>query len=138
MIEEIKQLYSEYLKATETPPKRTFADLFRGWFTGHGRDMSETDRAFTDELDLYVKRITEECPEEAYGAARVILSVPRTKKFTERDLMFAAMHSKAAELLPCMSKSEAQELLAVTEEIPRQYRFPVYKRLVEQINEKIK
>ena len=138
MIEEIKQLYSEYLKATETPPKRTFADLFRGWFTGRGRDMTDTDRAFADELSLYVDRIVNECPKEAYGAACVILGVPVTNKFTGRDLMFPAMHSKVAELLPCMSKSEAEELLAVMGKVPRLYRFPVYKQLTEQINQIIK
>ena len=135
MIEEFRQLYADYISATDVPEKRGFLDIFRGWFTGRGREMSEKDRNFMESVGEYVKKIAEEAPDQAFSAASVILSQPRSKKAEERDVLLAAMYSVIPELLPCMSTDELKRLRELAAEVPRMYRFPVYKQFMQKIDE---
>ena len=76
-----------------------------------------------------------EAPDQAFSAASVILSQPRSKKAEERDVLLAAMYSVIPELLPCISTDELKRLRELAAEVPRMYRFPVYTQFMQKIDE---
>ena len=130
MIEKLKELYEKYDVAGSEPRPTTVGDAFRGWFSGKGREQAPVDSGFMKEAEQCVLSIREDPqPGEALEAVKLILSRPRTKKFNQRDLVFAAMYARAVDLLPLLNAEELRETLAAADEVPKPYRFPVYKEL---------
>ncbi|MBO4327166.1 MAG: hypothetical protein J5950_07830 [Clostridia bacterium] len=136
-IDELKEIYDQYIIDSAEPQSRTIGDLFRGWFSGKGRGNTEADEKFMNSIELCVSELAaDESGNEAFEALSLILSRPRGKKFNSRDLVFAAVHSYGERLVPLLDDSQAQELLIKAEEVPKPYRFPAYKQLVQSITEK--
>ena len=138
MVEKLREIYERYDVDGAEPRPTSFGEAFKGWFTGKGRGMSEVDETFAAEARECVKEISESGePGDALEAIKIIFSRPQTKKFSQRDLMFAAMHSLAGEFIPKLNEAELQEALASMDGVPKQYRFPVYKDAREQIKARL-
>lgn len=134
MVETLKDLYETYAVEGKAPPKQSFADAFKGWFSGKGRETPETDASFMEEVDKCVTEIRESNdPAKAFEAVQIILSQPRAKKFTRQGLFFAAMHSKALVLVPLLKSEDRVRALELMQKVPKAYRFPVYKELKEAL-----
>ena len=138
MVEQLRAIYDRFDVDGAEPRPASFAEAFKGWFSGKGRGMSEVDEAFAAEAGECVKAISESGePGEALEAIKIIFSRPQTKKYSQRDLMFAAMHRLAAELVPKLNDAELQEALGAMDGVPKPYRFPVYKAAREQIKARL-
>ena len=130
MIEKLKELYDQYDISGFEPRPTTVGDAFRGWFSGKGREQAPVDSDFMKDVERCVASIREDPqPGEALEAFKLILSRPRTKRFNQRDLVFVAMYARAADLLPLLEPGEVREALTAMDEVPKAYRFPVYKEL---------
>ena len=130
MVEKLRAIYEKFDADGAEPRSSSFGEAFKGWFSGKGRGMSEVDEAFATEARECVNDISGSGePGDALEAVKIIFSRPQTKKFSQRDLMFAAMHSLAGELIPKLNEAELREALASMDGVPKQYRFPAYKEL---------
>ncbi len=130
MIEKLKELYEQYYISGSGPRPSSIGDAFRGWFSGKGREPAPVDSGFMSEAEQCVAAILEAPqPGEALEAVKLIFSRPRTKRFNQRDLVFAAMYARAADLLPLLGPEEVREAVKAMDEVPKTYRFPVYKEL---------
>ena len=139
--EELREVYARYSAACGQPREgRSFADAFRGWFTGKGKDLSEDEKAFMVGVGNCVAEIREaggECAGEAFEACRVIVSEPRNKKITGEDLVYASMHSHVITLAPLLTPGEAEEILREAENIPKSYRFGVYTEMIKALRDRM-
>ena len=134
MVEKLRDLYDTYAVEGQTPRKRSFADTFKGWFSGKGQETAPIDAGFMEEVEKCVAEVRESNePGAAFEAVKIILSQPRSKKFSQQGLFFAAMHSKALELVPLLSSDERSQTLELMKEVPKAFRFPVYKELKEAL-----
>ena len=66
----------------------------------------------------------------------LILSKPDTKKFSEQDIVYAAMYKNAIKLVPKIPDTELARVNEAMDKVPKQYRFPVYKELKEALKER--
>ena len=134
MVEKLRELYGKYAVEGQQERKRTIGDAFRGWFSGKGKDTDPVDAGFMNEVAACVDQIRESGnSDEAFEAVGLILSLPRSKKFSQRDLVFAAMHSRAIPLVPLLDGQHRSEVLKLMEEVPKAYRFHVYKELKQAL-----
>ena len=131
-------LYEKYDEASALPRKRSFGDLFKGWFSGVGKSALPEDTDFMSKVETLTGRIAEEGDaEDALSASLLILSRPQNKKFAERDVVFAAMYRNVTKLVPLLGDDGVREVSEAAEKVPRQYRFPVYKDLTAALNERL-
>ena len=136
--EKLKEIYGKYNDTREYDRKRSLGELVKGWFSGHGKETLPVDKEFMDLVTECAKRIPEQGDrEDALTAAELILGMPKTKKFTEQDLCFAAMHSNVAPLLPLLTDDDVKHVRELAQNVPKQYRFPVYKDLMKAVDERL-
>jgi hypothetical protein len=134
MIERLRELYEKYAVEGLQERKRSIGDAFRGWFSGRGKDPAPVDVDFMNEVAECAEQIRSSGNgNDAFEAARIILSLPRSKKFSQRDLVFAAIHSRVTPLVPLLDAAQRGEVLKLMEEVPKAYRFPVYKELKQAL-----
>ena len=137
--DKLKEIYEKYTEKGSGERKRSFGDLFKGWFSGKGKETPPIDKEFMELVTEYAGRIAEEGDrEDALAAAELILSLPKSKKYSEQDLCFAAMHSNVTPLIPLFTDDDVKNVRELTKNVPKQYRFPVYKELVNALDERLK
>ena len=139
LCEKLKEIYGKYTEVGGGERKRSLSELFKGWFSGQGKETMPVDKEFVEVVTEYTKKIAEEGDrEDALTAAELILGMPKSKKFSEQDLCFAAMHSNVAQLIPLFTDDDVKAVRELTQNVPKQYRFPVYKDLVKALDERLK
>ena len=137
--EKLKEIYGKYTEQGSGERKRSLSELVKGWFSGKGKETMPIDKEFMEIVTEYAGRIAEEGDrEDALTAAELILGMPKTKKFSEQDLCFAAMHSNVAQFIPLLTDDDVKDVREMTQKVPKQYRFPVYKDLVKALDERLK
>lgn len=137
--EKLKEIYGKYTEAGSGDRKRSLSELVRGWFSGKGKETLPIDKEFMEIVTECAKKIVEEGDrEDALTAAELILGMPKTKKFNEQDLCFAAMHSNVTPLIPMLTDDDVKAVREMADRVPKQYRFPVYKDLVKALEQRLK
>ena len=135
--EKISRLYEKYDEIASEPRKRSFGDLFKGWFSGKGKEALPVDTEFMKTVEALTDRIKDEGDaEDALNATLLILSRPTSKKYSEQDIVYAAMYKNAAKLVPMLNDADVQKVTEAADKVPKQYRFPVYKELRQALKEK--
>ena len=134
LCEKLKEIYGKYTEVGGGERKRSLSELFKGWFSGQGKETMPVDKEFMEVVTEYTKKIAEEGDRED----ALILGMPKSKKFSEQDLCFAAMHSNVAQLIPLFTDDDVKAVRELTQNVPKQYRFPVYKDLVKALDERLK
>ena len=136
--EKIKEIYEKYGETKDLDRSRTLSERVRDWFSGKSRETLPVDREFMEKITEYAGRIPEEGDrEDALSAAELILSMPKSRNFSEQDLCFAAMHSNVTTLLPKLTDGDVKYVRGLADKVPKQYRFPVYKELVKALDERL-
>lgn len=137
--EKLKEIYGKYTEQGSGERKRSLSELVKGWFSGKGKETMPIDKEFMEIVTEYAGWIVKEGDrEDALTAAELILGMPKTKKFSEQDLCFAAMHSNVAQFIPLFTDDDVKAVREMTRKVPKQYRFPVYKDLVKALDERLK
>ncbi|MBQ7699171.1 MAG: hypothetical protein IJT49_02375 [Clostridia bacterium] len=137
--EKLKEIYGKYTEQGSGERKRSLSELVKGWFSGKGKETMPVDKEFMEIVTEYAGRIVKEGDrEDSLTAAELILGMPKTKKFSEQDLCFAAMHSNVAQFIPLFTDDDVKAVREMTQKVPKQYRFPVYKDLVKALDERLK
>ncbi|MBR4256947.1 MAG: hypothetical protein IKQ18_07245 [Clostridia bacterium] len=137
LTDKFKRLYDKYANIGSGPRKRSFGELFKGWFSGKGREALPVDTEFMACVEEQTDKIRDEGDaEDAYNAVLLILSKPDTKKFSEQDIVYAAMYKNAIKLVPKIPDTELARVNEAMDKVPKQYRFPVYKELKEALKER--
>lgn len=136
--EELKQLYAKYKKDGGGERKRSLSEIFKGWISGNGKETLPVDKEFMELVTEYTGKIVKEGDrDDALTAAGLILSLPASKKFSEQDLCFAAMHSNVTPLIPLLTDEDVKAVREMTLRVPKQYRFPVYKELTQALDKRL-
>ena len=136
--EKLNALYKEYGEASPEKRSRGFGDLFKGWFSGNGRPLLPDDSRFISSVEKLTDKIAEEGDaEDALSASLLILSRPQTKRYGEQGVVYAAMYKNAVKLVPMLSEDGLRQVSEAAAKVPRQYRFPVYKELVNKLAERL-
>ena len=139
LTQELKTIYEKYGEAGSQPRKRSFGELFKGWFSGHGKETLPIDSEFMDTVAKKTAEIRETGDaEDAAAAAELILSQPRSKKFSEQDVVYAAMYANIIPLVPMLTDDDVKRINDCAEQVPKQYRFPVYKDLRQKLDDRIR
>ena len=137
LTEKFSRLYEKYEEIGSGPRKRSFGDLFKGWFSGKGKEPNPMDTEFMACVEEQTDKIKEEGDaEDALYAVLLILSKPTTKKFNEQDIVYAAMYKNAVKLVPKIPYDDLGIVNTAADIVPKQYRFPVYKDLRQALKER--
>ena len=137
LTEKINRLYEKYYEIASGPRKRSFGELFKGWFSGKGKEPLPVDTEFMETVEALTDRIKDEGDaEDALSASLLILSRPTSRKFSEQDIVYAAMYKNAVKLVPMLNDADMQKVTGAAEKVPKQYRFPVYKELTQALKAK--
>ena len=137
LTEKFKKLYDKYAEIGSGPRKRSFGDLFKGWFSGKGKEPDPMDTEFMACVEEQTDKIKEEGDaEDAFNAVILILSKPDTKKFNEQDIVYAAMYKNAVKLVPMLKDEDIGKVNEAADKVPKQYRFPVYKDLRQALKKR--
>ena len=137
--EKLKEIYRKYGEAEAAVRKKSFADAVSDLFSSKEKEIPQIDREFMEIVTEYAGRIAEEGDrEDALAAAELILSLPRNKKFSESAVCYAAMHSNVRTLLPRLTDDDVKTVRGLAEQVPKQYRFPVYKDMINALDERLK
>ena len=137
LTEKINRLYEKYDEIASGQRKRSFGELFRGWFSGKGKEPLPVDTEFMETVEALTDRIKDEGDaEDALSASLLILSRPTSKKFNEQDIVYAAMYKNAVKLVPILNDADVQKVSEAADKVPKQYRFPVYKELTQALKAK--
>ena len=137
LTDKINELYEKYGVAASGPRKRSFSELFKGWFTGQGKQALPVDTEFMETVEELTERIKDEGDaDDAVSASLLILSQPKSKKFSEQDIVYAAMYKNVIKLVPLIPDEELGKINEAADKVPKQYRFPVYKDLRQALKER--
>lgn len=139
LTEKLKAVYEKYAEIGAQPRKRSLSEIFKGWLYGQGKETHPLDSEFMEIVKKLTAQIKEngDC-EDAAAAAELILSLPRTKKFSEQDVVYVAMYADVIPLIPMLSDNDVKKIREIADQVPKQYRFPVYKDLTQKLDGKIK
>ena len=138
LTEKFSRLYEKYAEIGSEQRKRSFGDLFKGWFSGKGKEALPVDTEFIACVEEQTDRIKDEGDaEDALNAVLLILSKPNTKKFNEKDIVYAAMYKNAIKLVLIIPYEDLGKVNEAADKVPKQYRFPVYKELRETLKERL-
>ena len=138
LTEKINALYEKYGEISSEPRKRGLGDLFVGWFSGRGKKANHDDTGFMSDVEALTDAIVSDGDgEDALSASLLILSQPQSKKFSEVDIVYAAMYKNVTKLVPLLNDGDVVKVSEAADKVKKQYRFPVYKELVAALKERL-
>ena len=139
LTEQLKEIYDKYAEVRNQPAKRAFGDMIKGMLSSHGKETHPIDAEFIELVSKQTEAIKENGDaDDISAAAELILSQPRSKKFRERDATYIAVYGNVIKLIPLMTDDAVKKTYAEAEQVPKQYRFPVYKELKQKLAERMK